>query len=62
MTLKELTDNVEYLTDASGQRKAVVLELCVWEALLRLLEEIDGSSALNRDGVNRRPPSVKTAG
>ena len=41
MTLTELTHNVEYLTDAAGQRKAVVLELAVWEELLRLLEELD---------------------
>ena len=41
MTLTELTHNVEYLTDAAGQRKAVVLELAVWEELLRFLEELD---------------------
>lgn len=39
MTIADLTNKVEYLTDASGQRKAIVLELAVWEELLRLLEE-----------------------
>lgn len=41
MTIAELTDKIEYLTDAAGQRKAVVLELAVWEELLQLLAEID---------------------
>jgi len=41
MTIAELTDKVEYLTDAAGQRKAVVLDLSLWEELLRLLEELD---------------------
>jgi hypothetical protein len=39
MTIADLTNKVEYLTDASGQRKAIVLELAVWEELLKLLEE-----------------------
>lgn len=41
MTITELTDKVEYLTDSTGQRKAVVLDLSLWEELLRLLEEVD---------------------
>ena len=40
MTIAELTNKVEYLTDAAGQRKAVVLDLSVWEELLRLWEEL----------------------
>jgi predicted P-loop ATPase len=41
MTIAELTNKVEYLTDATGQRRAVVLDLSLWEELLRLLEELD---------------------
>ncbi|HEX9921361.1 MAG TPA: hypothetical protein VGD99_01745 [Anaerolineae bacterium] len=41
MTITELTNKVEYLTDAAGQRKAVVLDLPLWEEVLRLLEELD---------------------
>jgi len=41
MTIAELTNKVEYLTDAAGQRRAVVLDLAVWEELLQLLEKLD---------------------
>ncbi|MFN8456905.1 MAG: hypothetical protein U0401_19950 [Anaerolineae bacterium] len=40
MTIAELNNKIEYLTDATGQRKAVVLDLAVWEELLRYLEEL----------------------
>lgn len=59
MTIAELNNKVEYLTDATGQRKAVVLDLSVWEELLRFLEELadeqrwDESFAKSQDQLAR---------
>lgn len=33
MTITELRNHVEYLTDAAGRRRAVVLDLTLWEEL-----------------------------
>jgi hypothetical protein len=41
MTFTNLTDKVQFVTDAEGNRKAVQLDLAVWEEILALLEEID---------------------
>ena len=40
MTITELTDKIEYVTDATGQRK-VVLDLAVWEEIVTALEKLD---------------------
>lgn len=41
MTFTELADKVQFVTDAEGNRKAVQLDLSVWQEILTLLAEAD---------------------
>ncbi len=41
MTLAELTSKVQYVTDAEGNRQAVVLEMAVWEEVVNALEQLE---------------------
>jgi hypothetical protein len=41
MAFTNLTDKVQFVTDAEGNRKAVQLDLAVWKEILTLLEEAD---------------------
>jgi hypothetical protein len=45
MTIAELNKKIEYLTDATGQRKAVVLDLAVWEEIVAALKQSDNLKA-----------------
>lgn len=40
MTVTDLTDKVQFVTDAEGNRK-VQVDLAVWQEILALLEEAD---------------------
>lgn len=46
MTVVELLQHVEYLVDASGNKKAVVLDYAVWEKLLNELEDLDDAGEI----------------
>ena len=39
MTIAEILSSVQYVVDDAGNRKAVQLDLSVWEELLAILEE-----------------------
>ncbi len=39
MTVAELLDSVQFVVDNTGERKAVVLDLTTWEALLEVLAD-----------------------
>jgi hypothetical protein len=41
MNLAEILASGLYLTDAEGNRKAIVLDLAVWQEILALLEKAD---------------------
>ena len=41
MTLKELLQSAEYLVDANGKKKAVVVDFKAWEEILELLEDLE---------------------
>lgn len=41
MTIADLTHKVQFVTDAEGNRKAVQVDLAVWQEILALLEEAD---------------------
>ncbi|MDM8531459.1 hypothetical protein QUF63_09830 [Anaerolineales bacterium HSG25] len=43
MTIKELLDSVQFVTDSQGKRKAVQLDWELWEQLIRLLEDLEDS-------------------
>ncbi len=46
MSIKELLESAEYLVDASGKKKAVVVDFQVWEELLTLLEDSEDAEEL----------------
>ena len=63
MSITELVESAQFLVDAGGNRKAVLLELTVWEELLNLLDELedltDTSAAIEaykNMNVTRRAP------
>lgn len=37
MSLAELVESVEFVVDAQGNRKAVVVDLAVWKEVLQIL-------------------------
>jgi PHD/YefM family antitoxin component YafN of YafNO toxin-antitoxin module len=39
MTVSDLTASVQFVVDEAGNKKAVLLDLAVWEALLTQLED-----------------------
>jgi hypothetical protein len=41
MSVAELMNSVQYLIDANGDKKAVVLELPVWEEIVTVLERTE---------------------
>jgi len=46
MTIRELLDSVQFVTDSQGQRKAVQLDWELWEQLIRLLEDLEDSAEI----------------
>lgn len=41
MSISELLKNAQFVVDNAGNRKAVQLDLSVWEELIRILEDLD---------------------
>jgi hypothetical protein len=41
MTVAELLEGVQFITDADGNKKAVVVDLVVWEGMLARLEDLE---------------------
>lgn len=41
MSISELLKNAQFVVDNAGNRKAVQLDLPVWEELVRILEDLD---------------------
>jgi hypothetical protein len=48
MSLTELLTSAQYLTDAEGNKKAVVLDLAAWEEILTLLEDVTSEARTER--------------
>ena len=45
-TFRELRDAAEFVVDAQGRRKAVLLDYAVWKKLLDQLEDMEDSAAI----------------
>lgn len=41
MSVTELIESVEYLIDAQGKKKAVQVDLAVWQEIVALLEQME---------------------
>jgi hypothetical protein len=48
MGVTELLEAAQFLVDAEGKKKAVVLDLAIWEELLTLLEDLDDAEEIRR--------------
>lgn len=48
MTTAELLDSAQYLVDDTGQKKAVVIEMSLWEKVLEILENIEDEKEMTR--------------
>jgi hypothetical protein len=48
MTLAEILNAVHYVVDEQGNRKAVQVDLTLWEELITLLEDLEDSEELAR--------------
>lgn len=46
MTIVDLLQHAEFLVDASGNKKAVVLDYKVWEKLLNELEDLEDTKEI----------------
>jgi len=48
MTADELIQTAQFLVDAEGNKKAVVVDYALWEELLTLLEDLEDAEELRR--------------
>jgi hypothetical protein len=48
MTITEMLDKVQYVTDNEGTRRAVIIELAIWEELLEHLEDLEDEAEMAR--------------
>lgn len=48
MTISELIKAVQFVVDAGGNKKAVLLDYAAWEKLLTLLEDWEDSEEIRR--------------
>jgi hypothetical protein len=46
MTVMELLKETQFLVDAEGNRKAVVLDYALWEKLLTLMEDLEDAEEI----------------
>ena len=48
MGVADLIQKSQFVVDSNGEKKAVLLDYAVWEALLNLLEDIEDSEEIGR--------------
>ena len=48
MSITELLQRAEFLVDAKGAKKAVVLDYAIWEELLTILEDLEDADEIRR--------------
>ena len=48
MTTDELLQNVQFIVDEQGRRKAAVLDYPVWEQILTILEDLEDAEELRQ--------------
>jgi hypothetical protein len=47
MSVTELLQSAQFVVDAGGNKKAVVLDYTIWEELLTLLEDLEDIEEMN---------------
>lgn len=59
MSIHDLVRSAQFMVDADGTKKAVVLDMSVWEELLTLLDDLtDTDEAIEAYQEYRRDPST----
>jgi hypothetical protein len=59
MTIAELNNKVQFVTDVTGKRQAVLLELALWEEVLATLEKLEDEADERRwDELFAKSPDV----
>jgi hypothetical protein len=48
MSITELLQKAEFLVDAKGAKKAVVLDYAIWDELLTMLEDLEDADEIHR--------------
>ncbi len=48
MSIKEILQSAEYVIDANGKKKAVVVDLSAWEEILTLLEDLEDAEEIRQ--------------
>lgn len=48
MTIAQMLDTVQFVIDGAGERRAVLLDIAMWEDILRLLEDLEDAEELRR--------------
>ena len=48
MSVAELLEAAQFLVDANGNKKAVMLDFAIWEELLTLLEDLEDAEEIRR--------------
>jgi len=48
MSVTELLQTTQFLVDAAGNKKAVVLDYAVWQGLLTLLEDLEDAEEIRQ--------------
>lgn len=48
MSIAELLQKAEFLVDAKGAKKAVVLDYATWDELLTMLEDLEDADEIRR--------------
>jgi hypothetical protein len=48
MSVTELLQAAQFLVDANGNKKAVMLDFAIWEELLTLLEDLEDAEEIRR--------------
>ncbi len=48
MSIKELLQSAKYLVDANGKKRAVLVDVQVWEELLTLLEDSEDAEEVRQ--------------
>ncbi len=46
MSTKELLNNAQFVINSQGEKKAVILDYCLWEELITIIEDIEDAEEI----------------
>ncbi len=48
MTLTQILDTVQFVVDGAGERRAIQMDITMWQELLKLLEDLEDTEELRQ--------------